>query len=265
MELYKTLAKYQRNRSYKHGDDYRLYKSYRYLYANIDIYSFLRNPKDEFDLIRANTIIRAILNKKEIEDAIIFAYRDSPFKNKEANQYVLEKLENLPYLMEGNLKVYVPIFPLSINSLYSQRFAKLLKAPFSRLLKDYSRSAIDSFDVYNFSLYDSLFTKLVPIYKEEKVMVMYHYDFHTLYFINNEGRLDAKLPLFDRYIKRPNYNHIIERLKDVTDSYLHDDKEALFEALMKNELISEKLIHKIKHNEYKFNKKLAKKAKKGKA
>lgn len=261
MNLFKTLEKYQVKKNLRHHEEYFFYNEYRYMFLNIPMYRlFYYDIDDEFMLIRANIILRSLLNKKKIEEAVIYAYQQSSFNSKEANDYIKEKMINLPYLLEGNNKIYVPIFSRSINLIYSTNFGKLLKNPYSRLIDHYATSVIDLFDTYNFSLYNSLFSKLVPLYQDEKVLICYHYDFKTVYVINNEGRLDVKIALFDRYLKKPNYAHILERLKDVIDAYLASNREKFYNALIENGFISKRLIFKIKHQEYRFLKKMNKRA-----
>lgn len=254
MNLYETLVKNQAN-VIKHfeSEDYLFYNENRYLLNNIPLYRFLNIPKNDFDVIRANIILRAILNKKDLDKAISFAYGSSTMKTDEARIYITERMVNHPYLLQNNNRIYIPIFSKAINVLYYKDFGKLLKSPYNKLLTDYAASCIDIFEAYNFSLYNSSFTKLVTIYQNKDILVAYHYDFKTLYFINNQGRLDAQIALFDKYMKKIVDNHIMERTKGVIEAYLNDDRETMYKELIKNNLISEKLIYKIKSKEYKFH------------
>ena len=52
----------------------------------------------------------------------------------------------------------------------------------------------------------------------------------------------------------------MDRIGGVVDSYLNDDREGMYQALVNNGLISKKLIFKIKHAEFKFKRKLQRKA-----
>lgn len=253
MKFYETLAKYQIKKGFHNSEEYLFFNQYRHLFSNIEQYRFLQNATKEFDVIRANIIIRSILNKKDLEAAITFSYGASRMNTEEAQTYIYEKMTNHPYILENNTKIFVPIFPKGINLLYYRDFGKLLKAPYSKLFTDYASSCIDIFETYNFALYSSLFTKFVTIHQDDDVLVVYHYDFRSLYFINSQGRLDAKIALFDRYLKKVVDNHIVQRTQGVVKAYLNDDREGVYQELIKNNLISSKLIYKIKHNEYKFH------------
>lgn len=261
MHLFETLAKYQKNMNYKKSEDYLFYIANRHLFSNIEMYRFLLDAKNEFEVIRANIIIRAIQNKEKIDNLIVYAFKNSDMKTEEVTSFLEEKEKGLPYLLDGSNKIYVPVFSRTINSFYNSQYGKLLKSPYSKLLTNYSSSCIDLFEMYNFSLYDSLFTKFVTVYRDKKVMVVYHFDFKTIYFINDQGRLDARIPLFDRYLKHPDSTHMIERIKPVVEKYLDDDREGLYQALIANNLISKKMIYKIKHKEFRFKRRLERKAK----
>ncbi|HBF68254.1 MAG TPA: hypothetical protein DDW20_02910 [Firmicutes bacterium] len=260
MYLYETLAKYQKGIDFKKSADYNFYVEHRHLFNSIEMYRSLFDVDNEFDVIRANIIIQALLNKKKIEELILYAYKKSYLKTEEALKFVDEHINGLPYILEGANKVFIPIFSRSINEYYSSKHGKLLCEPYNKLFDDFNSSCIDLFEVYNFELYDSLFTKLITVYKDENIMITYHFDFRTIYIINDQGRLDAKIALFDKYLNKPNYDHVIERIQPVIERYIDDDKDGMLKALADKKLISEKLINKIKHNDFKRIKALERKA-----
>lgn len=256
MHLYSQLAKYQKHRKslVRNSEESNFYFQNRSLLNGIENYKFLINAIDDFDIIRANIVIRAMLNKKQLDKTIIHTFKESKFTTEEAKEFIHETMTGLPYIQEGNIKIYVPIFNRQINKLYFDEFGKLLVSPYSTILSDnFASSCIDLFEMYGFELYDSLFSKFVVIERQDKIIVLYHFDFQTIYFVNDQGRLEAKLALFDKYLRHPDNSNIIERIKPAIEAYLSDDREGLYQALVINKLISKKLIFKIKHNEFKFN------------
>lgn len=261
MNLFLTLANYQKDVNISSIEEYYFYLQNRHLLANMEMYRFLLESSDDFDIIRANIIIKAIKNKKAIEEAILYAYKESKMNSNGATRYVNDSLEELPYLEEGTNKIYVPIFSRAINSFYSSKYAKLLKEPYAKLINKFKSSCVDLFEVYNIKLYESLFTRLVTIYKQDDVIAMYHFDFKTMYIINSQGRCDAKIPIFDKYLKNPSSDHIVNRLKAVAIKYIEDDKEGFLDALKDNKLISEKLIAKIRHDDVKLKQSIERKIK----
>lgn len=256
MDLYKTLERNQKNRKIIGSSDYIFFLEHRNLLLTFPKYrKFLTNGAkiDDFEMIRANIIIQSLINKKRLDEAITFAYNDLNLKTENVQDYVLERMTDHPYLIYEGKKIFIPIFSLAINELYSRDFGKLLKAPYNTILDDYQSSTIDLFETYNFALYTSLFTKFIKIYQDKDILVVYHYDYQTLYFINDQGRLDAKLCLFDKYLKKINTTHISKRAQGLVKAYLSDNREVLYAELIKNEFISEKLINKIKTKEYRFH------------
>ena len=252
MKTYFYLSKYQKHHNFKKRDDYYFFLEHRNLLLNLEMYRFLLNPSDEFELIRANIVIHSLLNKARLDKAIEYAFVSSKMRTEEAIEYIHSQMNDLPYIEDGNNKIYVPIFTRAINLLYFKDYGKLLQAPYNSLIKHFDSSCIDLFEAYNFSLYNSLFTKFVNVYQDEEIMVVYHYDFQSLYVINIEGRLDAKIALFDKYMHKPATNHIVERVKPVIEAYKNDDREGFYNALIDNGLVSKRLINKIKRKEARF-------------
>lgn len=261
MKLFETLERYQKHVHFHKSEDYFYFNENRTLLIPLEMYRFLNTPKNEFDVIRANIVIRSLLNKKVLDDAIEYAYRESMMKTNDAIAFIHERMTGLPYIQEGEMKIYVPIFSKAINLLYFQDYGKLLKAPYNLLFTEFDGSCIDLFETYSFSLFDSMFTKLITVYRDENILVAYHYDFRALYIINNQGRLDAKIALFDRYIRKPVTNHIVERVKPVIEAYVKDDKEAFLNALVENNLISHRLVNEIMKKDDKIKKAKAKRIK----
>ena len=246
MHLFDTLERNQKYINFRKSEDYFYYLENRNMILNLEMYRFLMTPKNEFDVIRANIVIRALKNKKLLDEAIEYAYHESMMKTSDAMTFIHERMTGLPYIQEGKMKIYIPIFSKAINALYFQDYGRLLKAPYNLLFTEFDSSCIDLFETYSFSLYDSMFTKFITVYRDNDILVVYHYDFRSLYIINNQGRLDAKIALFDRYIRKPVTNHIMERVKPVVEAYLKSDKDAFLSALADNNLISQKLINEIR-------------------
>ena len=258
MTLFDILEAKQRRNSYRKSDDYFYFEENRQILNNIEMYRFLNLPKNEFDVIRANIVIRALKNKALLDDAIDYAYHASMMKTSDAMNFIHERMTGLPYIQDGDIKIYIPIFSKAINLLYYQDFGRLMKAPYNLLFTEFESSCIDLFETYSFSLYDSMFTKFITVYKDEDVLVVYHYDFRSLYIINDQGRLDAKIALFDKYIRKPVTNHIMDRVKPVVKAYLDNDRDGLLRALGENSLISWRLINDIRRKDEKIARRKAK-------
>lgn len=261
MSIYDELAIHQAPTPFATSSEAIFFADNSYLLANSELWSRFLKPLDSFETIRANIILRSLINKNAIE-RLYFAHLKAE-KDKKGKQdksslphlSLSEAMEGFPYLLFKGKKIYVPIFPEVLNTIYSGDFAKLAQPPYKSLVNAYQAATVDPFDYYGYELFDSYFTKLVPIRKTPKTMAAFDYDAETLYFINDQGRLDAKLCFFDRDLPRPVKTHLIKRVEAVADAYFQDDRNAMFNALLSNNLVSSSLMHQLAGKEIKFEEK----------
>jgi hypothetical protein len=258
MSLYEVLASHQRPNSFPKSSEALFFNHYSYMLADNELWARFLKPVDSFDTVRANILLRALLNKQEIEK--LYASKSREEKNGEEAMSLKDFMESgmsdFPYLINEGKKIYVPIFPRSLNLIYCGDYDKLGQTPYKQLFSDYEAAMIDPFDYYGFNIYDSYFTRLVAVRKTPKTMAAYDYDAECLYFINAEGRLDAKIALFDRGIATPVKTHMIKRIERVADAYLAFDREGMMKALVEENLISSSLIHEILGKEIKASSKV---------
>jgi hypothetical protein len=263
MNLYDSLASAQAKTPFSTSSEAIFFADHSYLLSNVDQWHLFLKPTDSFMTIRANIILRSLLNKSAIEHFYLSkakSIKENPNEEKlSLDEYMTEEMSTLPYLSYLGKKIYVPIFPESLNAIYGEQFAKLTLSPYNRLLSDYQAAAIDPFDYYGYHLFDSYFTKLVPIRTTPKVLAAYDYDAETLYFINDQGRLDAKICFFDKELGKAVKTHMVKRIEAVADAYLDNDRNRLITALVKENLVSSSLMHKIVGKEIRFEEKSEKK------
>ena len=246
MTIFELLEKKKKRRpSFENSEDYSFFIKNRELLVNVPRFEFLGNVEDnEFDIIRANIVIQAYLNKLCIEKKIDEVAQQYDIEKLEKGRLVnilKEKISDLPYLNLDKNKVYIPIFALPLNIVYSKNPEKLYSYPYTLLRSDYFELIIDLFDVYGANLFDSYFTRLIKISSNGKETAFLNYDTNTVYVVNCQGRLDQKIVLFDRYIQRPMYNHMLERLRPLMDAYFSNDKKEFIDCLHQNNFISEKM------------------------
>jgi len=254
MNLIKALEKYKKKRlPFRYCDDYSFYSKNKMILDKFNKFSYLAFPDNEFDIIRANILIHGYKNKSIIEREIISLneyQKEKEITHQDFINTIKERIVDLPYFTYKNTKIFVPFFSFGINILYTLEPEKLLKHPYDFLLANFEESLIDPFDTYGFIIFDSLYSKLIKIGEKENVAAAYfHYDTNTIYIVNYQGRLDCKIVLFDKYLKRPNYNHMLDRLRPVANAYLNNDKKLFVKELIKNGFVSEKLLAKIKYHE----------------
>ena len=95
---------------------------------------------------------------------------------------------------------------------------------------------------------------MIKISTNGQEIAYFHYDTNTVYIVNNQGRLDNKIVLFDRYIKKIYDNHMVERLKVVIDAYFQNSRSNFVESLFEQQFISEKIYLILKKGNYRNEK-----------
>lgn len=252
-DIYSQLAsRAKKRKTFEVSEEFRFYAENRHLLDKLNKFSFINESNDDFSIIRTNILLKSLVNKEIIESEINSLSEYIKEGRKVDNQKFLstirEKTLDLPYYNDGKNKLYILFFSRAINQIYSKESHKLLEYPYSELLLNFKDSMIDPFDLYGYQIYNSYFTRLVMVGESEdkKEAAFFHYDTNTIYFINDQGRLDKKLVLFDKYIKRPTTSHMLERIKPVVDAYFAFDREAFITALHKGHFISNKFLSIIK-------------------
>ena len=155
-----------------------------------------------------------------------------------------ERIIDQPYYDAKGVKVYIPFFSVALNQIYTNEPEKLLSLPYSELEHDFEDACIDPFDTYGAELFNSYFTSLVKIASSKHATAFFYYDTNTVYIINDQGRLDCKFVLFDRYMKKPSYTHMMERILPFVEAYFNNDRKATVDALLEQKLISPQM-HKL--------------------
>lgn len=256
MDFFQTLEKEQCPTPFQREEEMKFFLRYSGVLTDFPAYKRFANASKPFDIIRANIIIRALHNKYMIEKEFSKALKAERENNEDPLAKAIERTEaaikNLPYCQEGNHRIYVPIFPRSLNSIYDGQFPKLLEGNYKQILETFEPLCVDPFDIYGNGLYNSYFTKLVLVAENDKLKAFYDYDAFRIYIVNEQGRLENEICLFDRGIHRRNTSHMTERIKPVIEAYFNFDKEAMIKALVDNKLISSSLLYKIISKETKL-------------
>jgi len=251
--LYESMLRQARIRRLVPTDEYRYFAEHRKLFLKYEVFTDFYDVSDDFQLIRANILLHGMENKLLIEEALGALEAQSMLEFKALKHHFirekfLEKKLDLPYMQDGENKLYIPFFPRALNIIYFSEPDKLLDYPYDKLKTDFVTSTIDPFETYNDLLFDSFFTKLVKLQGDRTSTAYYHYDFQTIYVINKQGTLDVKIPLFDKYLHQPNASHIMERIMPVMDAYFANDKKTFIFLLRKKKLISSKMYRRLAKN-----------------
>ena len=244
----------KRRKGFEKSEEFRFFLENRHLLIRLPHFSnYYDLDSDPFDIMRANIVLQAYLNKAKMEEEIrnLNTYISANKKNHEHFvKSFQEIISELPYYQDENEKIYIPFFTRSLNEIYHDEPEKLLTYPYDGLAENFKDTVIDPFDTYGSELYNSHFSRLVKIKQDGKETAFFHYDTNTIYFVNEQGRLDTSIVLFDRYIRHPNYAHMLERIKPVVDAYFAFDREAFLKALHENGFLSTHLLHLIRFRDW---------------
>ncbi len=247
-------SKAKRRKGFEKSEEFRFFLENRHLLTKIPRFVHFYDLESEpFEVMRANIILQAYLNKNKMEQEVRNLGNYITANKKNHAHFVKsfhEIISELPYYQEGKDKILIPFFTRSLNQIYNDDPEKLLTYPYDGLMENFKDTVIDPFDTYGSELYNSHFSRLVKIRQEGKETAFFHYDTNTIYFVNDEGRLDTSVVLFDRYIRHPNYAHMLERIKPVVDAYFAFDRDAFLKALHDNDFLSSTLLRLIKFRDW---------------
>ena len=235
MRLFELLYKKRKKRkAFFSSNEYAYFLANRYKLKLFPSFPYLgKNTNDEFDIMRTNIILQGLDNKETIEIEVENINKHFEDGKPTHEKYILtlkERTINSPYFMDNNIKVFIPFFSKALNAVYYREPEKLLREPFLELRNTWTGSLIDPF------------TRLIKVGQKDNEAAFFHYDTNTIYFINEQGRLDVSIPLFDKYIRYPNYAHMLERIKPVVDRYIANDRDGFIMSLYEQNSISKKML-----------------------
>lgn len=248
MGIYVTLENKQKyRRSFSNSDDFKYFIQNREKIGKFKRYANLYDSEEnEFNIMRANILLRGLENKRLFESEIENIKNHGDIEHTKFVTALKERTIDQPYYEINGVKIFIPFFSSALNQIYVNEPEKMLSLPYSELKTDFEEACIDPFDTYGYELFNSYFTSLVKISETKGVAAFFHYDTNTIYFINDQGRLDAKVVLFDKYMKKISFTHMMERISPVVEAYFNNNKKEMIDALFNNNLISENMYHLLK-------------------
>ena len=225
MTIYELLESKQKyRRPFSSGEEFLYFIERRHLLGKFKRFEHLYDSEEnEFDIFRANILLQGLENKELIEKEILNLSSRGEIDPASFMITLKERIIDQPYYEVDDIKIYIPFFSRALNEIYINEPQKILSLPYSALVDTFENSCIDPFDVYGADLFNSFFTKLVKVSSSKHVSAFFHYDTNSLYFINDQGRLDAKLVLFDKYMKKPKFAHMLERLNPVINALKYNN------------------------------------------
>jgi len=250
-----NILKRKKKNLFAHTEEYAYYvENSSMLNKILSVYKLGVFDLTGFKLIQYNILIRAMKNKEIIESRLEEFSTESLAKPiTERDRFIRDKVweeldkANAPYFEVDKARIYIPIYSRGLNLIYNDEPTKLSEYPYSDLADKPLSACIDIFDVYNYALYTSEFTNLIKIKEDKSSAAFYHKEFETIYIINDQGRLDIAIPLFDRHMKNPSDEGIIKRVEDIVNAFYSNDRNKFIASLYRNKVISHKTYVSLAH------------------
>lgn len=244
--IYNILKKNRSKKGLSNCSEMVFFKNFRGILKMNPIFSKYLEIDNDFDILKANIIIKAIINKEELDNAINDMYiANANLSLDSIKDDIREKISDLPYISYDNFKIYIPFFNKATNIVYSNDSEKMFQYPYIELFKKFESFIVDPFETYNIELFSSLFTQLVKISESPTAVAFYHYEFNAIFIINKQGSLDNIIYLFDKYMKNPHKYDIIEKVRPLVQAYFDNDLSLFIYTLYKNDLVSYYVFRKI--------------------
>lgn len=244
--IFKILEKERNNRNFRKSEEVEFFQKYYNLLKDDSYFSKYADRDNFFDVIRANIIIKSIINKNTLDNIIEEEHINSRKNSKEDMlDNIRERSTGLPYIKYNGYKVFITFFNKVTNEIYSHSTDKFGLVPYDTIIRKYGQFVVDPFENYKIDVFDSLFTKFVKIDEDPTAVAFYHYDLNTIFIINRQGSLDNAIYLFDRHIKKANKEHLLERIKPAISAYFNTNLTDFIFNLYNNQLISYHVFRKL--------------------
>lgn len=239
MKLYEYLYLQRNKNFFNNSEEFIFFRNYKRVLENEPSFLIYADNEDLFDIIKANIIIKGIINKNTLEQIIEEEFLNKNFNtNEEIIENIRERSLDLPYLKVEDQKIFIPFFNRSTNLVYSKNYEEIMNEPYLDLRKKFAPFIVNPFETYQIDLFDSLFTKFVRVMEDETSVAFYHYDLRTIFIINKQGYLDNYICLFDKHLKNPSEDRIIDRIKLVIKEYYDNNLTGFLYSMYENNLIS---------------------------
>lgn len=218
-----------------------MYKAILDRYESTHRFSSVETP---FDLIKSCVVIRALRNMERLESFSILLERSEKLSD-ESIEAVHSGLEFFEF---NGTRIFIPVFDQQLNARYDSRLSTISEKTrrTSEAKKDFDSSYVDLFLTYGLPLFESGFTTLIPICKQDNQEAFLSLSFDSIFVISDQGTLECTIPLIDKYLEEPDRSNMIQRATNLMKPYFEFDREGFIDSLRKNGFISNRLAKEIR-------------------
>lgn len=218
------------------------YPSFHKLFSNPSVFS----------MIKAVIILKGLIQKEQIE-TFLNDYGQQSMKlygrikhHWIRDEYLRKMKANYHFQDISDQTIILPFFNRALNFIYHQEPDKLLDYPYNQLEADFTTSVIDGFEQFNWLLFSSNFTSLVPLTQQDRSAKAFFEPYSkTILIINRQGRLDVSISIFDRHLKKPDGTNLPSRIDRALSAYFSGNRDAFIHQCQTEGLLSSSYTSKI--------------------
>ena len=232
-------------RRYLKSSDGQFYLQQRRRLFQFPAFEAYANSTSLFTMIQAVIILKGLLQKETIDQYLkqqgqLSIQQHGRIKHHLIRErYLLDLHHPYQFIDQNHQPIILPFFNRALNYIYAHEPDKLYDYPYSRLEEDFSTSIIDAFEHYGWQLYQSKFASLFCLSPHDRsTKAFYEPHARVVLMINQQGRLDAAISLFDRGVKKPDLTNIEAKLNLAIAPYFNNDRAGLIHQLHAQGLIS---------------------------
>lgn len=233
------------------------------LYAFVDSGSkelvnngFSYQVKSASDLFSYEVILNGIRTKEAIDECYnkfmaanydVFEYVNYQERRNMFNHDLNAIINN--FLMfkdqQSDEFIYIPYFEPFINRYYANDYQVLNLKQHRLYLKEYTKSIDNIIKLYGLQPFNSQFSSLQLVGRDDESSYFYHDDFKVVYqFDNQSGKIKNEICLIDKYTKEYPHFELIKEAMVKLASGIQDSE--MLEFLFDNHFIGDKTYKKIK-------------------
>jgi hypothetical protein len=151
MKFFTLLNRRQAYRSLAKSKEFNFFIKHRSLLLHVNSFRHFFNLEDEFTLVRANILLRGLLNKKRIEEFLSMLGEQSMQQFKRIKHHWIRDEFTQTFKADFHFHIdnqiaYLPFFNRAMNYIYAYEPDKLFDYPYQKLIEAIEPGLVDPFE-----------------------------------------------------------------------------------------------------------------------